>query len=155
MAGLVAQRLASLGLGLPPIPKPRGSFKPYSRAGSLVFLAGQICEWGSEIRFSGRVGDVIDLADGQKAAQLCALNLLASLSLALDGDLDRVVRCHRLGGFVLARPGYPDVPKVINGASDLMFALFGENGRHARTSVGVANLPGNASVEVDGIFEVR
>ena len=154
MVGVVAQRLAGLGLELPPVPQPRGSFKPYSRSGSLVFLAGQICEWNGEVRFAGRVGETLDLAAGQKAAQLCALNLLASLGLALDGDLDRVVCCHRLGGFVLARPDYPDVPKVINGASDLMFVLFGENGRHARTSVGVANLPANASVEVDGIFEV-
>jgi enamine deaminase RidA (YjgF/YER057c/UK114 family) len=154
MSGVVARRLAGLGLRLPPVPQPRGSFKPYSRHASLVFLAGQICEWDGEVRYAGRIGETLDLASGQKAAELCALNLLASLSLALDGDLDRVVCCHRLGGFVRARPDYPDVPKVINGASDLMFALFGESGRHARTSVGVANLPGNASVEVDGIFEV-
>jgi enamine deaminase RidA (YjgF/YER057c/UK114 family) len=154
MSGVVAQRLAALGLELPPVPQPRGAFKPFSRAGSLVFLAGQICEWDGVVRYAGRIGEVHDLASGQKAAELCALNLLASLSLALDGNLDRVVCCHRLGGFVLAKPDYPDVPKVINGASDLMFALFGESGRHARTSVGVANLPANASVEVDGIFEV-
>ncbi|ARP98496.1 RidA family protein [Pseudorhodoplanes sinuspersici] len=154
MTGIVAQRLATLGLTIPPVPQPRGSFKPYSRSGSLVFLAGQICEWNGEVRYAGQVGETIDLATAQKAAELCALNLLASLSLVLDGDLDRVVCCHRLGGFALAKPDYPDVPKVINGASDLMLALFGENGRHARTSVGVANLPANASVEVDGIFEV-
>lgn len=154
MTCIVAQRLAELGLDLPPVPQPRGSFKPYSRSGSLVFLAGQICEWNGEVRYVGRIGETIDLATGQKAAELCALNLLASLSLALDGDLDRIVCCHRLGGFVLAKPDYPDVPKVINGASDLMFALFGESGYHARTSVGVANLPANASVELDGIFEV-
>jgi enamine deaminase RidA (YjgF/YER057c/UK114 family) len=154
MSGVIAQRLAALGLELPPVPQPRGAFKPFSRAGSLVFLAGQICEWDGAVRYVGRIGEAHDLASGQKAAELCALNLLASLSLALDGNLDRVVCCHRLGGFVLAKPDYPDVPKVINGASDLMFALFGESGRHARTSVGVANLPANASVEVDGIFEV-
>ena len=154
MTGIVAQKLSALGLTLPPVPQPRGSFKPYSRSGSLIFLAGQICEWNGEVRYAGRIGETTDLATGQKAAELCALNLLASLSLALDGDLDRVVCCHRLGGFVLAKADYPDVPKVINGASDLMFAVLGENGRHARTSVGVANLPANASVEVDGIFEV-
>jgi enamine deaminase RidA (YjgF/YER057c/UK114 family) len=154
MNSVVAQRLAALGLELPPVPQPRGAFKPYSRAGSLVFLAGQICEWDGTVRYAGRIGEAHDLQTGQKAAELCALNLLASLSLALDGNLDRVVCCHRIGGFVLAKPEYPDVPKVINGASDLLFALFGDNGRHARTSVGVANLPANASVEVDGIFEV-
>lgn len=154
MSGVVAGRLAALGLVLPPVPPPRGAFKPFSRAGSILYLAGQICEWDGEVRLAGPVGAVHDLEAGQKAAQLCALNLLASLSLALDGDLDRVVACHRLGGFVYAAPGYPDVPKVINGASDLMFALFGEAGRHARTAVGVATLPAGASVEVDGIFEV-
>ncbi len=154
MRNMVLGRLAALGLVLPPVPPPRGAFKPYSRSSNLIYLAGQICEWNGEVRFSGPIGEVHDLKVGQKAAQLCALNLLASLSLALDGDLDRVVACHRLGGFVYAKPGYPDVPKVINGASDLMFALFGEAGRHARTAVGVASLPAAASVEVDGIFEV-
>lgn len=154
MSDTVLDRLSALGLVLPPVPPPRGAFKPFSRAGNLVYLAGQICEWNGEVRFSGPIGEGHDLKVGQAAAQLCALNLLASLSLALDGDLDRVVACHRLGGFVYAEPGYPDVPKVINGASDLMFALFGEAGRHARTAVGVATLPAGASVEVDGIFEV-
>ncbi len=154
MSGSVASRLAALGLELPPVPPPRGAFKPYSRAGSLVYLAGQICEWNGEVRYAGPVGAVHDLATGQQAAQLCALNLLASLSLALEGDLDRVVACHRMGGFVFATPGYPDVPRVVNGASDLMYALFGEAGRHARTAVGVSTLPAGASVEVDAIFEV-
>lgn len=154
MSNAVMDRLAALNLVLPPVPPPRGAFKPYSRAGNIIYLAGQICEWNGEVRFSGRIGEAHDLKVGQEAAQLCALNLLASLSLALDGNLDRVVACHRLGGFVFAEPGYPDVPKVINGASDLMFALFGEAGRHARTAVGVATLPAGASVEVDGIFEV-
>ena len=151
MSGTAYQRLLALRLELPPVPEPRGAFKPFSRSGSLVFLAGQICEWNGDVRFAGQVGEAHDLATGQKAAELCALNLLAVLRLALDGDLDRVVCCHRLGGFVCARPGYPD---VVNGASDLMFAVFGERGRHARTAVGVATLPAGASVEMDGIFEV-
>jgi len=155
MTGIVAGRLRALGLELPPVPPPRGAFKPFSRMGHTLYLAGQICEWNGEVRFSGPVGLTHDLAAGQQAAQLCALNLLAALAQALEGDLDKVVACHRLGGFVYAVPGYPDVPKVINGASDLMFALFGEAGRHARTAVGVATLPAGASVEVDGIFEVE
>jgi enamine deaminase RidA (YjgF/YER057c/UK114 family) len=155
MRGEAYGRLLALGHELPPVPVPRGAFKPFSRAGSLIFLAGQICEWSGEVRFKGQVGEASDLATSQKAAQLCGLNLLAALMQALDGDLDRVVCCHRLGGFVFAQSGYPDVPKVINGASDLMFAVFGERGRHARTAVGVATLPAGASVEVDGIFEVR
>jgi enamine deaminase RidA (YjgF/YER057c/UK114 family) len=150
-----ATRLEALGLVLPKVPVPRGAFKPFSRSGSLIFLAGQICEWEGEVRYAGPVGTEQDLEAGQRAAQICGLNLLAALHLALDGDLARVVSCHRMGGFVYCTPGYPDVPKVINGASDLMFAVFGERGRHARTAVGVATLPAGASVEVDAIFEVR
>jgi enamine deaminase RidA (YjgF/YER057c/UK114 family) len=150
--GGAADRLAALGLALPRVPEPRGAFLPFSRIGSTLWLAGQISEWEGEVRFTGPVSDV---AVGRDAARLCALNLLASLSLALDGDLDRVVRCHRLGGFVQVAQSWPDVPKAVNGASDLMADVFGEAGRHARTAIGVASLPGNASVEVDGIFEVR
>lgn len=139
--GTALTRLHGLGLALPKVPAPRGAFKPFSRSGQLVFLSGQICEWEGEVKFSGPVGKVHDLQAGQQAAQICALNLLAALQLALDGDLDRVVCCHRVGGFVYATPGYPDVPKVINGASDLFFEVFGERGRHARTAVGVATLP--------------
>ncbi|SFU56973.1 Enamine deaminase RidA, house cleaning of reactive enamine intermediates, YjgF/YER057c/UK114 family [Methylobacterium sp. 174MFSha1.1] len=152
LRGEPARRLAALGLALPRVPAPRGAFLPFSRIGTTLWLAGQICEWEGEVRFTG---PVTDIATGQEAARICALNLLASLSLALDGDLDRVVRCHRLGGFVQVKQGWPDVPKAVNGASDLMAELFGEAGRHARTAIGVASLPANASVEVDGIFEVR
>ena len=151
---LPAERLAALGLELPPVPAPRGAFKPFSRVGPIVYLAGQICERHGEVRFTGPMPDAHGLPAGQEAARLCALNLLAALHLALDGDLGRVIACHRLGGFVHARPGYPDVPAVVNGASDLMVAVFGECGRHARTAIGVASLPGGATVEVDAIFEV-
>lgn len=154
-SGTALERLKALGLALPKVPSPRGAFKPFSRYGQLIFLSGQICEWEGEVKFSGPVGEVHDLKAGQQAAQICALNLLASLHLALDGDLDRVVCCQRVGGFVYATPGYPDVPKVINGASDLFFEVFGERGRHARTAVGVASLPAAAAVEVEAIFEVR
>ena len=154
MSDAVLERLAALGLTLPPVPPPRGAFKPFSRCGSLVFMAGQICEWDGQVRSYGPVGPLSDFAAARKAAELCALNLLAGLHLALDGCLDRVVACHRLGGFVFAEPGFPDVPKIVDGASDLMFALFGERGCHARTAVGVATLPAGARVEVDGIFEI-
>ena len=95
-----AMRLEALGLVLPKVPVPRGAFKPFSRSGSLIFLAGQICEWEGEVRYAGPVGTEQDLEAGQRAAQICGLNLLAALHLALDGDLDRVVSCHRMGGFV-------------------------------------------------------
>jgi enamine deaminase RidA (YjgF/YER057c/UK114 family) len=156
-SGEAMARLTALGFTLPRVPPARGAFEPFRRSGALVFLAGQICEWEGEVRLYGAIGSApaLDLDAGQRAAQVCALNLLAALSLALDGDLDRVVQCQRLGGFVYCTPGYPDVPKVINGASDLMFNVFGERGKHARTAVGVASLPAGASVEVDAIFEVR
>lgn len=151
---LVAERLVALGLVLPSLPVPRGVFRPFSRTGSIIYLSGQICEADGEVRFTGPMPDAHDLATAQEAARLCALNLLAALDVALEGDLDRVVACHRLGGFVHARSGYPDVPKVINGASELMIAVFGDRGRHVRTAVGVATLPAGATVEVEAIFEV-
>ncbi|MBJ3778263.1 RidA family protein [Acuticoccus mangrovi] len=150
----VLERLTALGLSLPVPPTPRGAFKLFSRAGNLVFLAGQICERDGEVPYTGRLGEDIDLDVARKAAELCALNLLASLNEACEGDLDRVVACHRLGGFVYAVPGYAFVPKVVDGASELIHALFGEAGRHARTAVGVATLPAGATVEVEGIFEI-
>lgn len=146
--------LIKLGLELPPIPNPRGSFLPWSRLGNQLFLAGQICENHGRVLYEGKVGADLDLETAKLAAQACALNLLASLSQAVEGDLGRVVRCVRVNGFVNVAPGFHDVPAVINGASDLFFDLFGEAGRHARTAIGVATLPANAAVEVESIFEI-
>lgn len=143
------------GLSLPDIPRPRGAFLPWSRLGNQLFLAGQICERDGKVLYAGKVGAEFDLETGKLAAQACALNLLASLSDAVDGDMKRVVRCVRMNGFVNVAPGFHDVPLVINGASDLFIALFGDNGRHARTAIGVATLPGNAAAEVEAIFEIR
>ena len=151
----IAQAVAERGLTLPAIPQPRGSFVPWSRLGNQLFLAGQICERGGEVLYPGKVGAEFDLETGKLAAQACALNLLASLNDAVDGNIERVVRCVRMNGFVNVAPGFHDVPLVINGASELFVALFGEAGRHARTAIGVATLPGNAAVEVEAIFEVR
>lgn len=155
MRRTLTDAVAERGLTLPAIPKPRGMFLPWSRIGPQVFLAGQICERDGEVLYAGKIGKTFDLAAGQQAAQACALNLLASLSDAVGGDMDRVVRCLRMNGFVNVAPGFHDVPLVINGASELMTDLFGEAGRHARTAIGVATLPGNAAVEVEAIFEIR
>jgi enamine deaminase RidA (YjgF/YER057c/UK114 family) len=125
------------------------------RSSNLLYLSGQICQWNGERRFLGKLGAEISLEQGKEAAQLCGLNLLAQAKRALDGDLDRVVRVVRLGGFVNAVPGFGDQPQVVNGASDLMVAVFGDAGRHARTAVGVGSLPGGAAVEVDAVLEVR
>jgi enamine deaminase RidA (YjgF/YER057c/UK114 family) len=148
----VEQKLADLGLELPAAPIPVANFVPFQRAGDLVFLAGQVNEWNGTVPYVGKLGAEFDVQAGQKAAQLCALNLLACLRLACGGDLDRVQGCVRVGGFVNCTPEFEWVPQVVNGASDLFVALWGETGRHARTAVGVASLPRRAAVEVEAIF---
>ena len=151
----LADALAQRGLSLPDIPEPRGTFRPWSRLDNQLFLAGQICERDGKVLYPGKVGAEFDLETGKLAAQACALNLLAALNDAVEGDMDRVVRCVRMNGFVNVAPGFHDVPLVINGASELFIDLFGDASRHARTAIGVATLPGNAAVEVESIFEIR
>ena len=148
-------RLAALGIELPQVPTPVANFVPFRRHGGLVYLAGQVCEWNGDVRYVGKVGEAFDLDQAQAAARVCGLNLIAALRLACGGSLDRIAGCLRLGGFVNCTPDYPSIPQVINGASDLMHELFGADGRHARTAVGVANLPRGAAVEVDAVFAVR
>lgn len=151
----IEQRLAALGLELPTAPVPVANFVPFTRHGELVFLAGQVSEWNGTVPFVGKLGREFDLAAGQEAARLCALNLLACLKLACGGDLGRVQRCLRVGAFVNCEPEFAQVPAVANGASDLFVQLLGEDGRHARTAVGVATLPRRAAVEVEAIFLVQ
>jgi len=155
MPGKIEQRLAELKLELPNPASPIANYIPAVRSGNLLFLSGQISQWNGERRFVGKLGAEISLEQGKEAAKLCGLNLLAQAKRALDGDLDRVVRVVRLGGFVNAVPSFGDQPQIVNGASDLMVAVFGDAGRHARTAVGVGSLPGGVAVEVDAIFEVR
>jgi len=150
----VETRLAVMGLTLPDPPKPIANFLPWRRSGPLVFLAGQVNEWNGTVPFVGKVGRELDPDAGRAAAQLCALNLLACLKLACDGDLDRIVQCVQVRGFVNCDPEFEFVPAVVNGASDLFVALLGEAGRHARTAIGVAALPRRATVEVDAVFEI-
>jgi enamine deaminase RidA (YjgF/YER057c/UK114 family) len=150
----IDRKLSELGLELPVRPTPIASFVPFRIVGGLVYLAGQTCEWNGTMPYTGRVGEEIDLEAGRTAAKLCALNLVAALKEACEGRLSHVARCIRVGGYVQASPGYPRVPHVIDGASELFIALWGEAGRHARTAIGVATLPLNASVEVDAIFEL-
>jgi enamine deaminase RidA (YjgF/YER057c/UK114 family) len=154
MPGKIDQRLAELKLELPNPAAPIANYIPAVRSGNLLFLSGQISQWNGE-RVAGKLGAELSIEQGKEAAKLCGLNLLAQAKRALDGDLDRVVRVVRLGGFVNAVPQFTDQPQIVNGASDLMVAVFGDHGRHARTAVGVGSLPGNAAVEVDAVFEVR
>ncbi len=155
MAGRIERRLKELKIELPQASAPVANYVPCVRTGDLLFIAGQICQWQGERRFIGKLGAEISLEQGQEAARLCALNILAQVKGALAGDLDRVLRCVRLGGFVNSVPDFAQQPQVVNGASDLIVQVFGDAGRHARTAVGVNVLPGNVAVEVDAIFEVR
>ena len=148
------QRMIELGLCLPNVPTPIANFVPFRRDRDRIYLAGQICEWNGEVRYRGKLGIEHGLEQGQEAARICALNLLAALREACGGSLNRVTACLRVGGFVNCAPDYLLVPQVINGASNVIHALFGERGLHARTAIGVASLPQGAAVEVDAIFAI-
>src|SRR5581483_6918640 len=154
MAGLVEKTLAELGIALPTPAAPVANYVGFVRAGSLLVVSGQLC-FGSDGKLvaQGKLGAGISIEAGQQAARACAINLLGQLKAAL-GDLDNVIRVVRLGGFINSAPDFGDTPKVMNGASDLMVSVFGDKGRHARTTIGVASLPMGAAVEVEGLFEV-
>ena len=154
MAGTVEKKLESLGITLPSPANPIANYVPFVRSGNLLIVSGQLC-FGSDGKLAakGQLGAGVSVEDGQKAGRACAVNLLAQIKGAL-GDLDKVTRVVRLGGFINSAPGFTDGPKVMNGASDLMVEVFGDKGRHARTTVGVSALPADAAIEVEGIFEV-
>lgn len=154
MAGDIERRLRERGIELPAAPPPAANYVPFTVAGPLVYCAGQLPMWNGELRYRGRVGETVSVEEGQAAARLCGLNLVAQVKAACGGDLDRVVSVVRLGVFVNSTSSFTDQPRVANGASDLMAEVFGEAGRHARSAVGVNVLPLGVSVEVDGIFEI-
>ncbi|HVX98184.1 MAG TPA: RidA family protein [Pseudorhodoplanes sp.] len=154
MVGTVEKKLTDLGLALPTPAAPVANYVGFVRTGNLLIVSGQLCfDAEGKLAARGKVGSAVSVEDGQKAARLCAINVLAQIKAAL-GDLDKVARVVRLGGFINCEPTFLETPKVMNGASDLMVTAFGEKGRHARTTVGVAALPMDAAVEVEGIFEV-
>jgi enamine deaminase RidA (YjgF/YER057c/UK114 family) len=148
------ERLKALAIGLPEPSKPGANYVQFVRTGNLLFLTGQLSQWNGERRFDGKLGREFGVEEGQEAARLCALNLLAHLSTALAGNLDRVVRCVRVAGFVNSIPEFHSQSQVINGASDLFIEVFGEAGRHTRMAVGVSALPYDVAVEVEAVFEV-
>ena len=154
MAGKIDKRLADLKIELPKAAAPVANYVPAAISGKLVFVSGQVTVWNGEFKYIGRLGEAFSIEQGQAAARLCGLNILAQLKAALDGDLDRVRRCVKLGVFVNSADGFTDQPKVANGASDLMVEVFGDAGRHARFAVGVNVLPLNVAVEVDAVFEI-
>lgn len=152
-ADAIQRRLAELGLTLPAAAAPAANYVPWVMAGNLLHVSGQLPMRDGKVAVTGKLGGGLTLEQGQEAARLCGLNILAQVQAAC-GDLGRVRRCVKLGGFVNATPDFTDHPKVVNGASDLMVAVLAEAGRHARFAVGVAGLPFDAAVEVDAVFEI-
>jgi len=154
MAGTVEKRLSELGIVLPATAPPIANYVAFVRTGNFMVVSGQLClEADGKLVAKGKLGAEVSIEDGQRAARACAINLLAQIKAGL-GDLNKVVRVVRLGGFINCAPGFLELPKVMNGASDLMVGVFVDRGRHARTTVGVASLPLDAAVEVEGMFEV-
>lgn len=155
MGTTIRQRLHELGVTLPAPPSPAANYVPAVRSGMQLFIAGQTPVVNGQAQVVGKLGAGVSIEQGQQAARLCAINVLAQAAHALGGDLERVVRVVRVGGFVNAVPEFTDHPLVLNGASDFFVAVFGEAGRHVRTAVGAGSLPRGAAVEVEAVFEVR
>lgn len=154
MAGRIEGKLAELGIRLPQPMAPIANYVPWVMAGNLVVISGQVPAVDGKITTTGRVGAEVTAEDGKAAARQCLVNVLVHLKAATGGDLDRVRRVVRLGGFIASAPGFTGQAQVMNGASDLAVAVFGEAGRHARTTIGVPALPADAAVEVEGMFEI-
>jgi enamine deaminase RidA (YjgF/YER057c/UK114 family) len=153
MSGITEKKLEEMGIALPTPAAPIANYIGFVRTGRLLFVSGQLCLADGKLVAQGKLGTQVTVEQGQAAARASAVNLLAQVKAAL-GDLDKVVRVVRLGGFINSAPDFVDAAKVMNGASDLMVAVFGDKGRHARTTIGVAVLPVDAAVEVEGTFEV-
>ena len=153
MSGKFETRLNDLGITLPNSPAPAANYVPFVQVGDLVYVSGQIA-MDADGMILGKLGDGFSVDDAYKAARVCGINLIAQLSAACGGDLNRLVRVVKLKGFVNATQDFADHPKVVNGASDLMVEVFGEQGRHARAAVGSSSLPFGVAVEVEGIFQI-
>ncbi len=154
MSDTVESRLAAMGITLPTPPVPAANYVPFVKTGRLVYVSGQVPAGPSGIEHVGKLGADYTLEQGQAAARLCAINLLAVMKVATGGDLEKITRCVKLNGFVNCTPDFGDQPKVVNGASDLIADALGDKGKHARAAVGSSSLPFGVAVEVEGIFEV-
>lgn len=153
MAGTYETRLNEMGFTVPDAPAPAANYVPYVIVGDMVYVSGQIAK-GDTGLIVGKLGDDMDVAGGQEAARVCALSLIAQLKAACGGDLDRLQKVVKLGGFVNSTLDFTDHPAVINGASDFIGEVFGEAGAHARAAVGCSSLPFGVAVEVEGIFQI-
>ena len=154
MVGRIEKLLADKKIELPKAAAPVANYVPVVVAGNLAFVAGQVTAWNGEVKFIGKLGKEYTVEQGQQAARICGLNILAQLKNALGGDLDRVKRCVKLNVFINSVDDFTEQPKVANGVSDLMVEVFGDAGKHARAALGVNVLPLNVAVEADAVFEV-
>ncbi len=150
----VETKLNNMGIYVPDAPAPAANYVPFVISGNLVFISGQVPFVDGELQITGKIGDNATIDDGHAQARICAINLIAQLKVACDGDLDRVKRVVKLGAFVCSADDFTGQPGVVNGASDLMVEAFGEAGRHARFAVGTNALPLGCLVEIDGVFEI-
>ena len=154
MTGNIEKNLASQGIVLPQAASPAANYVPYVISGKQISVAGQIPFWNGELTGLGKIGRDLTTEDGANIARICGLNLIAQVKAACEGELDRIARVVKLGGFVNCTEEFCDHPEVINGASNLMVDVFGDKGTHSRFAVGVNSLPRGVAVEVDGIFEL-
>ena len=151
----IDKRLKELNIILENPSSPAANYIPYSMVGNLVFISGQLPFKKGSIPITGIVGEDVSIDNAIEMAELCALALISQLKEACNGNLDNVKKVVKLGGFVASSKDFGDQPKVINGASDMMVKIFGDQGKHSRFAIGVASLPRNAPVEVEGIFEIK
>ncbi len=150
----IADKVQEAGYELPQAAKAVASYVPFVISGNHVYVSGQIPFLNGQPMHQGTLGDTLDVAAGQEAAKACALNIIAQVNAAVDGDWSRVKRCVKLGAFVAGTPDFTDQPQVVNGASELVVEIMGEAGRHARSAVGVPSLPLGVAVEIDAVFEI-
>lgn len=154
MSDAINSRLKELGITLPQAAAPAANYVPYVISGNMLYLSGQLPIEDGKVAVTGHLGRNVDVATGQRAAELCAINILAQASAALGGDLGRIRRIIKLNGFVASTPDFVEQHLVINGASNLIASVLGEAGKHARAAVGMASLPLNAAVEIDAVMEI-
>lgn len=155
MAGAIDAKLAELGIVIPEVGAPAGTYTGFVQSGNLVFVSGQVAKNDDGSLMTGKLGADLDVEAGRRAARSCALQLIAQAKAACGGDLDRVARVVKLTGFVNAAPDFGEQPKVVNGASELLQQVFGDKGVHSRSAMGAGSLPFNVAVEIEAIFEIR
>ena len=155
MTNIIEERMKSLGINLPEVNPPAANYLPFIKTGNLIFIAGQTCKFNGVLQYVGKVGKEYNVEEGQQAARLCALNIVLQIKNACDGSLEKVKQCIRLNIFINATDDFTEHAKIADGASNLIVDIFGEQGKHVRTSLGAKSLPSQTTVEIDAIFEVE